>query len=101
VKRGDRALVSVGIGAAVTVIAYAALRGVERAFFPEPSPVVVIWSDRSPLVWRAAIACYLGGAAIFGGYALAGRAPRAAGRWLVATTALAAIAIVIQAAIAP
>ena len=29
---------------------------------PEPNPALLIWSDRSPFLWRAAIALYLGGA---------------------------------------
>ena len=95
--RGDRLLSGLALGAALTVIAYALVRGVERAFFPEPSPAVLIWSDRSPLVWRAAIALYLGGAGVFAGYALGARAPRV----LTIAVSLAAIAITAQAALAP
>ncbi len=99
--RAARLLVGAGCGAAATVIAYALLRVVERAFFPEPNPAMLIWSDRSPFVWRAAIALYAGGAAVFGGHALAARAPRAGGRLLLASLAAAAVAIVAQTVIAP
>ena len=100
-KRGDALLVGVAAGAAASVIAYAALRGLERALFPEPNPAMLIWSDRSPFLWRAAIAVYLGGAAVFGGYALAARSPRSAARVLLATIAAAVAAIVVQGALFP
>ncbi len=85
-------LAAIAIGAAVVPIAYAAARAAERALFLEPNPAMLIWSDQSPFVWRAAIALYVGGAAVFGGRALAARAPRTAARctrtrWLAARTA--------------
>jgi hypothetical protein len=100
-RRGERLLLGIALGAAATVIAYALVRGVERAFFPEPNPAVLIWSDRSPLVWRMASALHVGGAAVFGGFALAGRNPRAAARWAAAAIAIAVAAIVLQGAVAP
>jgi hypothetical protein len=99
--RAARLLVGVGCGAATAVIAYVIERVVERVFFPEPNPAMLIWSDRSPFVWRAAIALYLGGAAVFGGHALVARAPRAGGRLLLVSLAVAAIAITAQTVLAP
>jgi hypothetical protein len=99
--RGARLLVGIGCGAAAAVIAYAVQRAVERAFFPEPNPAMLIWSDRSPFVWRAAIALYVGGAAIFGGYAVAAGGPRGGGRLLLASLAVAVVAIAAQTVLAP
>jgi hypothetical protein len=100
VRRG--VLVGIAVGAACSVIAYALLRALlERALFPEPNPAVLIWADRSPFVWRAAIALYVGGAAVFGGTALAGRSPRAAARCLLGAVAVAVLAIVVQGALWP
>jgi hypothetical protein len=101
VKRGDALLVGVAAGAAASVIAYAALRVLERALFPEPNPAALIWADRSPFVWRAAMALYLGGAGVFAGVGMALRAPRSAGRGLLALVAAAVAAIVTQGALWP
>ncbi len=100
-KRADALLVGIAAGAATSVITYAAVRGVERALFQEPNPAMLIWADRSPFVWRAAIALYLGGAGAFGGHALAAHWPRLAARGLLATIAAAVAAIVIQGALWP
>jgi hypothetical protein len=101
VKRREQWLVAVAAGATAAVIAYAVVRGVERAFFTEPNPMILIWSQRSPFVWRAATALYVGGAAAFGGHALAARAPRAAARCLTAATLIAAAAILAMAVLSP
>lgn len=100
-KRGDALLVGLAAGAAAAVLAYAALRGVERLLFPEPNPALLIWADRSPFVWRAAIALYLGGAAVFGGQALAARAPAAAARGLLVLIGAAVAAILVQGILLP
>ncbi len=100
-KRGDALLVGIAAGAALAVIAYAGVRVLERALFPEPNPAMLIWADRSPFVWRAAIALYLGGAGAFGGHALAARSPRLAARGLLAAIAAAVAAIGIQGALWP
>ena len=100
-KRGDALLLGAAAGAAASVVAYAALRGVERALFQEPNPAMLIWSDRSPFVWRGTIALYLGGAAVFGGYALALRSPPAAARGVLVLVTAAAAAIFVQGAFLP
>ncbi len=99
--RAERVLVAVAAGATAAVIAYAVVRGVERAFFPEPNPAILIWSQRSPFLWRAATALYVGGAAAFGGHALAHRAPLAAARALTAAALIAAVAVLAAAVLAP
>jgi hypothetical protein len=91
----------IAMGAACAVTAYALLRGVERALFLEPHPALLVWADRSPFVWRAAIALYMGGAAVFGGAALAERSPRAAAQSLLGAVAAAVLAIVVQGALWP
>jgi hypothetical protein len=101
VRRPEALLVGAAIGASTAVFAYAAIRGLERVLFQEPNPAMLIWSDHSPFAWRAAIALYLGGAAVFGGFAAARRAGPAAARGLLVSVALAAAAIVLQGALLP
>jgi hypothetical protein len=98
-RPAERILIAGASGVAAAILAYAALRGIERAFFPEPNPALLIWSDRSAFLWRAQESLYAGGLAAFGGYALAGRRPRA--RWLTALIATAVSALVLAALIAP
>ena len=100
-KRADALLVGLAAGAATSVVTYAALRGVERALFQEPNPAMLIWSDRNPFFWRSAIALYVGGAAVFGGYALVNRSEAAAARALLALVTVAVVAIVVQGALLP
>ena len=99
--REDALLVGIAAGAAAAVLAYAAIRMLERALFPEPNPAMLIWADHSPFTWRAAMALYLGGAGAFGGYALATRSARAAARGLLAATVAALAALVVQGALWP
>jgi len=98
-RPAERLLLAGASGLAAAVLAYAALRVVERAFFPEPNPALLIWSERSTFLWRAQESLYAGGLAAFGGYALAGRRPRA--RWLTALIATAVSALVLVALLAP
>jgi hypothetical protein len=100
-SRAERLLLALAAACAAAVIAYAAVRSVEAALFPEPNPAIVIWSERSGFLWRSAIALYIGGMGAFGAYALAARSPSAAARWLVRAVLLAAIAIVAQGALLP
>jgi hypothetical protein len=100
-SRATRLLIGLGYGAAATLMAYALVRGVERAFFPEPNPAALIWSGRSPFVWRALDALHAGGAAVFGGYALAAARPEIAARWLARAFTLAIVAVVLVTVIAP
>jgi hypothetical protein len=96
-----RALVGLAFGFAAAVVAYVVLRLVESVMFPEPNPVVVIWTDRSRFGWRALIAAYAGGASVFAGHALATRSPRAASLWLVRITVVATIMLLAQGALVP
>lgn len=98
-RGAERLLLAGATGLAAAVLAYAALRGIERAFLPEPNPALLIWSDRSAFLWRTQEALYAGGLGAFGGYALAGRQPRA--RWLPALIAAAVSALVLVTVIAP
>ena len=100
-KRADAGILAVAVGAAVTVVAYAGIRIVERLLFAEPNPAMLIWADQSPFVWRSAIALYLGGAGVFGGYALASRSPGAAARALFAAVTVSVTAILVQEAFWP
>ena len=95
----ERVLLAIAAGAATTIIAYALLRGVERAFYSEPNPALLIWSDRSALLWRAQVALYAGGLGAFGGYALAGFKTRV--NWLSALIVTATCALLLQALVAP
>jgi len=99
--RFRRALVALSFGFVSVVLAYVALRVAERAFFPEPDPAIVIWSERSRFGWRALLAIYLGGAAVFGGHALASRALDRAASWLFRLVILAAAALALQGTLLP
>ncbi|UQA61997.1 hypothetical protein [Polyangium aurulentum] len=99
--RGERALVAFAFGVVVAALAYAALRVLEAALFPEADPAIVIWSDRSRFVWRALIATYLGGMGAFGGYALGGRSARAAASLLPPVVLVGATLLALQGALWP
>ncbi|MFO0762184.1 MAG: hypothetical protein U0359_37440 [Byssovorax sp.] len=96
-----RGLAAFAAGAACAILAYAMQRAVERLFFPEPNPAVIIWSERSPFLWRALFSLYFGGLGGFGGFVLAGRRAGRSLGWLPALIGAAAIAIVLQAGLAP
>ena len=98
-RPAERVLLAVAAGAATTVVAYALLRGVERAFYSEPNPALLIWSDRSAFLWRAQVALYAGGLGAFGGNALAGFKTRV--NWLSALIVTATAALLFQAMVAP
>lgn len=98
---GERALVALASGAALALLAYAAQRLVERAFFPEPNPAVLIWSERSAFSWRALFSLYFGGLGSFGAHLLAGRPGSAHLRWLPLLIGAALGAILLQALVAP
>lgn len=98
-RRAERLLVAVVSGGAAAILAYAILRGVERAFFTEPNPALMIWTDRSAFLWRAQESLYAGGLGAFGGYALAASARRL--RWLGAAIVAAVGALVVEALLAP
>ncbi len=95
----ERLLIAVVSGGAAAILAYAILRGVERAFFTEPNPALLIWTDRSAFLWRAQESLYAGGLGAFGGYAIAARRVRV--RWLGAALAAAVSALLVQTVIAP
>jgi hypothetical protein len=99
-RLGD-ACVAAAFALAATALAYPMLRLFERAMFREPNPAALVWSDRSPLVWRAITAAYAGGAAAFLGLALARRDATLAGRVLGVIVLAAVALVVVQAAVAP
>jgi hypothetical protein len=101
VPRADRLLAAVAVGAAAAAFFCALVRIFEQAVFIEPNPATLIWSDRNPFFWRAAIALYVGGLASFGGYALAARSPRAAARGVLVVFAAAVIVVTLQGALSP
>lgn len=98
-RPAERVLLAIATGGAIAVFTYAVLRGVERGFYREPNPALLIWSDRSAFLWRAQVALYAGGLGAFGGYALASFKPRAT--WLSALIITATCALLIQALVAP
>lgn len=95
----ERLFIAIATGLCAAIVAYAILRGVERAFYTEPNPALLIWSDRSAFLWRTQESLYAGGLGAFGGYALAGFKTRV--RWLGALIVTAALALVLEALIAP
>jgi hypothetical protein len=96
-----RLLYAFAFGLAVTAVAYAAVRVLDVVLYPEPNPVVVIWTDRSRFIWRALIATYLGGASVFAGYGLALRTPETAFSWLERMALLAGGCLLAQAILVP
>ena len=95
----ERLLTAVVSGGAAAILAYAILRGVERAFFTEPNPALLIWTDRSAFLWRVQESLYAGGLGAFGGYVIA--AYRVRVRWLGAAIATAVSALLLETLIAP
>jgi hypothetical protein len=99
--RLDRALIAVASGAVFTLLAYAAQRVVERVFFPEPNPAVLIWSERSTFLWRALFSLYFGGFGGFAGYLLATRSSGASLRWLPWLICAGLVVLLLQVVLAP
>lgn len=99
--RPKRLFFALAFGFVATAFAYVVLRLAEAAFFPEADPAIIIWSERSRYGWRVLLASYLGGAAVFGGYALAGRAAHQASRVLFVLVALAALLLFLQGMLVP
>ncbi len=97
----QRLLLAFAAGCLAAVLGYAAVRGAEVALFPEVNPTGVIGATQSPFTWRCLIALYLGGMGGIGGHALARRSPAAAARWVSRAVVAAALAIGVQAAVAP
>lgn len=97
----QRLLLAVAAGCAAATLGYAAVRVMEVALFPEVNPASVIGAVQSPFAWRCLTALYLGGMGGIGGHALARRSPAAAARWLGRAAVAAALALGLQAAIAP
>ncbi len=98
-RTSERILIAVVSGGAAAILAYAILRGVERAFYTEPNPALLIWSDRSAFLWRVQESLYAGGLGAFGGYAIAAHRIRV--RWLGAAIVTAVSALVLETLIAP
>lgn len=92
---------ALAFGLTISVVAYAFVRIVDIVLFPEPNPVVVIWTDRSRFLWRALIAMYLGGASVFGGYSLVVRNPDAGPLWLSRAILVAGGCLLVQTMFAP
>lgn len=96
-----RVAIGLAWGLAVTVLAYVAVRLVDVVLFPEPNPIVVIWTDRSRFLWRVLIAIYLGGAAVFSGTAMAARSPEHVPIWLERMILWAGACLILQTIFAP
>lgn len=97
----ERLAMACAFGLGLATFAYAAVRVVDVVLFPEPNPVVVIWTDRSRFLWRAVIATYLGGAGAFGGYSLAHKTPERAPVWLERIILLSGATLLLQVIFAP
>lgn len=97
----ERSALALVFGLCVATFAYAAVRIIDVVLFPEPNPVVVIWTDRSRFVWRAVIATYLGGAGVFGGYRLSRETSERTPVWLARIILLAGATLLFQTIFAP
>jgi hypothetical protein len=96
-----RLLIAAVFGLSIAAIAYAAVRVLDVVLYPEPNPVVVIWTDRSRFIWRMLIAAYLGGASVFGGYSLSSRTTENMFSWMEKLIVLAGACLLMQAVFAP
>lgn len=81
-SRAERLCIALAAAFASAPISYAALRCAEYFLYPKENPAVIVWSERSGYVWRIALALYLSGALLFGGYAIVLRSPDKAARFL-------------------
>ena len=52
-------------GLATAVLLYAVVRAVQYFLFPDPNPVLVVWSPHAGYFWRSWIVSYGGGLAAF------------------------------------
>ena len=95
----QRAAVAAIAGCIAAVFFYALLRGIQLALFPEANPATVIWSAHAGYFWRIWIVVYLAGMTGFLTYLP--RDPGSVARFLVPGVTVAAVAIVLQAALAP
>jgi hypothetical protein len=97
----ERLYFAVAASALTAAIAYCALRLAEIALFPAPNPVAIIASTRSGLVWRLAIALYIGGMGGIAGFAASSTSRQRVARWLARGVALCALLAVAQGLFAP
>jgi hypothetical protein len=99
--RSPVAFVALALAASASVLVYALVRTFERLALLEPNPAALVWSERSAIFWRMVIALYAGGAAAFGGVALARRAPEKATRLVLVTLVAALFVATVQGAVWP
>jgi hypothetical protein len=65
-SRWARVGVAVAASSVLFVFAYAVLRVTAAIWWPDPNPVIVIWSAHAGYFWRLWIAVYLSGMAFLG-----------------------------------
>jgi hypothetical protein len=86
---------------AFAIFLYAALRGIQFVFIPEPNPATVIFSEHAGYFWRMLIAAYAGGMIGLLTILPARRDPARVARLLERGLYLGTAAIILQALLAP
>lgn len=95
-----RFAIAAAFGLATAVVGYAWVRGMESVLFPQGDPRAIVAVTSSGYLVRCAVAAFAGGMGAFAGWALGASADRAA-RALPVAVVLAALAIALQAVVAP
>jgi hypothetical protein len=97
----SRAAIAVAFGCVTAALAYAFAHVAQTRLYPQANPAAIVWSAKSEVAWRAAIALYAAGLGALGGLALAGSSPATCTRWLARLVPIAAAAVAIAGAVAP
>jgi hypothetical protein len=92
---------SLAWGMVVAVIAYAVVRSIQFAIYPDPNPAAVVWSAHSGYFWRLWTVGYAGGIAAFSALVIARRHVEVCARMLAPALAVAATLLSLQAVLFP
>jgi hypothetical protein len=88
-------------GMAVTVGAYAIVRGIQFFLYPDPNPATLVWSAHSGFFWRCWTVGYAGGLASFVAFLAAQRSQEGVVRSLPFAIVTSALLLALQTAVFP
>jgi len=105
VKRHGEELIPLALslawGLVVAVGAYAVVRSIQFALYPDPNPAAVVWSAHAGYFWRVWTVAYGGGLAAFIVLPVARRHVEGCARALGPAVGIAAALLALQAALFP
>jgi hypothetical protein len=104
VRQSDGAVtlaLSVAWGLVVAVGAYAIVRAIQHAVYPEPNPAALVWSAHAGFFWRAWTVSYLGGVGAFVAFVVSRGRAEASARALAPAIAIATGLLVVQSVFLP